>query len=369
MIEEEDPLALIYAICDIRDRNTLDEIYDLIIFGFDVNNKNHYNGWTALMAVAQHGREHGAGIMRLLIDKKADVDEQNDKWETALMIAIEHGKEHATGMMRLLIDAGADVDEHNYDRETALMIAVKHGQEQAAEMMRLLIDAGADVNKQDDEGSTALMLAARWGHKHAEAMMCLLIEAKADVNKQDEDGDTSLMIVAQFGNEHAMGMMRLLIDAGADVNKQDVDGDTTLLIIAQNEDEYEYVEDMVRLLVAHGTTLPPGKELPSQTPPELTGYIHGAQNWSPLHRAADARDADAIIKCLSEGMRPYDEVESPHPHMRTALSIAESTSYPTAQPVCDDCLALLRPSLMKGGAPIVGSLFGGGGGGGAQTES
>ena len=94
-------------------------------------------------------------------------------------------------------------------------------------------------------------------------------------------------------------------------------------------------------------------------------------------RALDARDADAIIKCLSEEMHPDAVVESSHQDMRTALSIAESTSYPTAQPLCERCLAILRPSLMKGiepsdllfGGDGDGGGDGGGGGGDTQTES
>ena len=70
-------------------------------------------------------------------------------------------------------------------------------------------------------------------------------------------------------------------------------------------------------------------------------------------------------------MRHDTVVDSSHPYIRTALSIAESTSYPTAQPVCERCLEILRPNLIKSEVPINGSLFngdgsGGGGGGGIQ---
>ena len=165
--------------------------------------------------------------------------------------------------------------------------------------------------------------------------------------------------------KHVAEMINLLVDAGAEVNKQDKDGLSLLMNVARSRGEHTVM--IARLLVAHGATIPPGKELPSKTQPELALYINSAQNWTPLHRAADARDPDAIIKCLSEGMRPDAVVESSHQDMRTALSIAESISYPTAQPVCDQCLALFRPSLVKGGAPSD-SLFGGGGGG-AHTET
>ena len=167
--------------------------------------------------------------------------------------------------------------------------------------------------------------------------------------------------------------MRALLKAGADVNALDRfehdDGATALMLAA--EFGGEYAEEMVRLLVAYGATLPPAKTyasiaagvLPPNTPPSLAAYIKGAQHWTPLHRAADARDADALRACLGRGARPDEEVKTSHPHMRTALEIAGSSTYPTARPVCEECLALLRPSLMKVAAGK-GTVGGGGGGGG-----
>ena len=94
-------------------------------------------------------------------------------------------------------------------------------------------------------------------------------------------------------------------------------------------------------VVAYGATLPPcewfttclreerelrnrmsagdWRPLP-QFPPELVEYINGAQNWTPLHRAADARDFDALSEYLRMGTAdPKEEVELSHPDMRTAL--------------------------------------------------
>jgi hypothetical protein len=246
----------------------------------------------------------------------------------------------------------------------ALINAIKN--RNTIDEIRELISSGIDVNTQDKSGRTALMKAVCW-YEHGAEMMRLLVDAKADVNKQEKKGLTALMMATMYGGEHGAGMVRLLVDAGAHTNTQNKFGRTALMYATAHGGEHGAV--MIRLLVASGAIIPPVSKLRTDTPPELAGYIHGAQNWTPLHRAADARDADAIIKCLSEGMRPDAIVETSHEDMCTALSIAESTSYPTAQPVCDDCLALLRPSLVKGGAPSD-SLFGGvGGGGGAQTET
>ena len=224
-----------------------------------------------------------------------------------------------------------------------------------------LIKSGIDVNTADCDGWTALMLVARYGREHGAGMIRLLLDAGADVDKQEVYGWTALLFAAAFGGEHGAGMIKILLDAGADADKQDSYGRTALVFAIDEGGEHGV--GMVRFLVASGARIPLVSKLNIRTTHELAWYIHGAQNWTPLHRAADARDADAIIKCMSEGMRPDAVVESSHQDMHTALSIAESTSYPTAQPVCDDCLALLRPSLMKSSTPS-GSLFGGGGGGG-----
>ena len=105
-------------------------------------------------------------------------------------------------------------------------------------------------------------------------------------------------------------------------------------------------EHAMRLLVARGATLPPVDALHTDTPPAHAQYIGGAQNWTPLHRAADARDFSALFALLRECTplheRDVDTVASPHADMRSALSIAASNSYPCAAPVDERCVALLR---------------------------
>ena len=141
------------------------------------------------------------------------------------------------------------------------------------------------------------------------------LRAGVDVDAlDDQNGKTALMLTAQEGGEHGAGMMRVLLDAGADANKQDEDGWTALMLAA--------------------------------TPAAHAQYVCGAQEWTPLHRAADARDFSALFALLRERPplheRHDDAVASPHADMRTALSIAASNSYPCAAPVDERCVALLR---------------------------
>ena len=102
----------------------------------------------------------------------------------------------------------------------------------------------------------------------------------------------------------------------------------------------------MRLLVARGAALPLSEELLDDTPPAHAQYIRGAQKWTPLHRAADARDFSALFALLRERTplheRHDDAVDSPNAHMRTALAIAASDEYACAAPVDERCVALLR---------------------------
>ena len=111
-------------------------------------------------------------------------------------------------------------------------------------------------------------------------------------------------------------------------------------------DAGDRAEAVVRLLVARGATLPPSAALPTGTPPAHEEYLRGARNWTPLHRAADARDFSALFARLRERAplheRHDDAVDSPHAHMRTALAIAASDAYACAAPVDERCVALLR---------------------------
>ena len=268
----------------------------------------------------------------------------------------DNGHEHDLSLMRSLLDKGADPNNQNMLGRTALMETARHGYVYSFSMMRLLLESRADPNKQDCDGMTALMITLRYQGEDAELMTRLLLDKGADVNIRDTIwGSTALMYATLEGGDTGLSTMRLLLSKGAEVNVQDKQRRTALMLaVGENN------EDMVRLLITYGARYVPDANLESLASPVLAEYIEGSKNWTPLHRAADARDAEAIRKCLLQGTTcSKTAVDSIHQDMRTALEIAESDSYPTAQPVCQECIALLRPPLVKSVLPS-----GGGGGGG-----
>ena len=270
-------------------------------------------------------------------------------------------------IINILTEAGANPNMGNYFGDTPLFYVARHIGDYTESMAHALIKAGADINACNRKGATAILESIPYGRFNTSTMIRLLIEAGVDVNKKYEGGMTALMLAVADCSRYYQDIIITLIDKGANVNiLDDVGWNALMFALEPRQHFYKQSETMVRMLVKHGATLPKLDDMP-EIYPEVKAYIDGSLNWTPIHRAADARDVNAIIKCMSEGMRHDTVVDSTHQYMRTALSIAESTSYPTAQPVCEGCLEILRPNLIKSEVPIDGSLFGSGGGGGKQT--
>ena len=112
-------------------------------------------------------------------------------------------------MVRLLLDRGADVnineDKHGY----ALQVAANAGHES---IVRLLLKRGADVNAGRDEDGNALQSASTW---EAEGVVRTLLEHGADVNMLG--GRYGSPLGAAIARGH-VGFVAALLEAGADVN-------------------------------------------------------------------------------------------------------------------------------------------------------
>jgi ankyrin repeat protein len=207
----------------------------LVDRGADVDAKDNY-GMTVLHSAALRGDE---AMVRLLVERGADVKAKDKNGETMLHRAASGGDE---AVVRLLVDSGADVKAKDKDGNSPLHWAAERGIEA---VVRLLVEEGADVKAKDNNGETVLHWAAATGN---EAVVRLLVEKGADVNAKDNNGETVLHSAAWGGDE---AVVRLLVERGADVKAKDKDEKTVLHSAAEGGDEGGD-EAVVRLLVDLG---------------------------------------------------------------------------------------------------------------------
>ena len=120
------------------------------------------SGWTPIMYAAFYG---DGEAVRLLLNKAANPNAQNEAGGTALMYAAGD-----TEKTRLLLDRGADPNLRSGEGRTPLLIAVGRTGSYAA--VKLLLEKGADVKARLPDGRGALTLAL--GARDPELLQLLL---------------------------------------------------------------------------------------------------------------------------------------------------------------------------------------------------
>ena len=240
-------------------------------------------GRTALICAAEGGHE---AVVRLLLEKGANVNAKEDNGETALHEAAWGGHE---AVVQLLLEKGANVNAKENNREkTALHPAAMRGHEV---VVQLLLEKGADVNAKKDDGETALHEAAWGGY---EAIVRLLLEKWADINIKDKSGYTALHWAAWGGHE---ATVQQLLEKGADVNTKGDFGATAL-----HQAAWGGHEAVVRLLLEKGADF----------------NAKGNDGETALHKAA--RDGyEAVVQQLLE---KGPDVNTKDRYNRTALHMA-----------------------------------------------
>ncbi|MEA5592963.1 ankyrin repeat domain-containing protein [Rivularia sp. UHCC 0363] len=133
----------------------LAKVEQLLAAGADANAITEC-GKSALMLAAMYGHK---SVMEALLDAGADPnlgsEEEFEEGTTALMcIASSFFASNRAEVIKLLVNRGADVNARNDNGETAMIVACNN-----ADSVKALIEAGADVNLQDNEGNTVMMLA------------------------------------------------------------------------------------------------------------------------------------------------------------------------------------------------------------------
>ena len=93
-----------------------------------------FRGWTPLMKAAE---EDKVAIMKLLMERKADVEAVNNRGRNALSFAAAPSKNRptATAALKLLLECGASVSQRDRSGKTAKDHAREEHREEAVEMI------------------------------------------------------------------------------------------------------------------------------------------------------------------------------------------------------------------------------------------
>jgi ankyrin repeat protein len=147
-------------------------------------------------------RDGDIEIVRILLEKGADVNAKTDTGTTALFNAILY---RHTEVVRILLENGADVHVKTMYGSTTLDMAIWYGD---IEIVSMLLENGADVNAKGKYGSTALIKASENGHTEVVRM---LLEKGADVNVKDDNGSTALMKASKEGRTEIVELLEKVI--------------------------------------------------------------------------------------------------------------------------------------------------------------
>src|SRR6266404_1852012 len=130
--------------------------------------------------------------MRLLIEKKADVNKTSGTGSVALLDAA--GSRNAAAV-RLLLEHGANVNARTKRGQSALGVAAMEG---AEETVKLLLDRGAQLNTRDERGYSPLMFAA-YSERMPAGVVRMLLSKGADPAYEGE-GETAMSLAAKRGD-------------------------------------------------------------------------------------------------------------------------------------------------------------------------
>jgi ankyrin repeat protein len=157
------------------------------------------------------------GVVRML-DEDPQLLSMVMRGETLLMRA---AKGPSVGMVRLLLDKGAEVNATTDYGHTALHLAAMYGND---EVVPILLLSGADPSRRSRSGTTPLYLASLYGHVAVVRVLLRHMRGRG-VDERTTDGFTALWMACSNGH---MEVVRVLLLAGADRNTADNQGRTPL---------------------------------------------------------------------------------------------------------------------------------------------
>ncbi|RYP13683.1 hypothetical protein DL765_006765 [Monosporascus sp. GIB2] len=111
---------------------------------------------TPLLWAAGNGHE---AVVRLLLEKSAELESGSSSGQTPLSWAAENGRE---AVVKLLLEKGAELESGDSSSRTPLSWAARNGHEA---VVRLLLEKGAELESGSSSGRTPLSWAAKSGHE------------------------------------------------------------------------------------------------------------------------------------------------------------------------------------------------------------
>ncbi|KAI6170524.1 Suppressor of tumorigenicity 14 protein-like protein [Aphelenchoides bicaudatus] len=257
----------------------------------NINHKTH-EGFTALHIASQEGNYD---VVKLLVDSGADIEIKTINGKTALDLAIESDEKNdalilylaknikypvhnavlndLTNLLDELIAANVSINTTNEDQQTPLHIAAEKGYYEVA---KALINKDPSLgNATDKHRQTPLHLAALNGYCN---IVLLLLSNGADVNAlarfSNDDSTTpphmsALYLAAENGYTKCI---KVLLDKGAKINYKTYDGFTALHVASQ-EGKFE----AAKVLIAKDPSLGNATDKHRQTPlhlAALNGYCN-----------------------------------------------------------------------------------------------
>ncbi|WP_264706609.1 ankyrin repeat domain-containing protein [Wolbachia endosymbiont (group B) of Archips podanus] len=269
IVDKPAHVSYFHLIAESSNREVVDTILSKIEDSRKLNkviNTRSDDKKTPLHYAAQSGNEQ---VVKLLIEKKANVDTRDRVDNRPLHIAAKNGY---LGIVKVLLDTNkvnVNAETSPKYKFTPLHFAARNGH---LEIVNALLDKGAEVHAETKYKYTPLHLAAENGHfgvvsellkndkvnidaeterkltpLHLAAkngyleVVEALLKKGASVNAQDTGNFTPLHLAALNGHS---GIVKLLIDKGARVDAQTTKGNTPLHLAAEN-DHVKVVEELI----------------------------------------------------------------------------------------------------------------------------
>ena len=221
----------------------------LLHLGANPNFKNmnqYWEGWSALFYAATNPNSPGNGnksIIRALFIHGAEIDTKNHAHKTPLLYAISQS---AIKQAQALVECGANIMARDANGETVLHLAASSSS-CSPSLMDWLVENGADANWAGGQRNETPIFYAIRKFYIRQGVECIqaLLSLGADVQFRNIDGLTPLSLAVRMGSVEST---QILLEHGAFANSRDKNGKSPLHYAAETRNAHK----ILKLLIQNG---------------------------------------------------------------------------------------------------------------------